>query len=116
AVVLWLAAVFVLVIAAGAHARLARAAPRAAVALSLAGALAFCLSNPDGRVAAWAADRAARGGEVDEWYLGGLSADALPALERLPAAARAEVVPEIRADLRRPDGAAGWNVARARAR
>ena len=49
-------------------------------------------------------------------YLAGLSADALPALEALPARQRALVLADLRARLRRHDGFGGLNVARSRAR
>ncbi len=116
AVVAWLAALFALVLAAGASPGVARRLPRLATTLGLAGVLAFSLSNPDGRIAERAADRAASGRAVDTAYLAGLSADALPALEALPPRQRALVVPALHARLRRPDGFGGLNVARARAR
>lgn len=116
AVVFWLGAVFLLVLAAGARDRVRRAAPRAALGLTLGAVLAFSLSNPDGRIADRATDRALAGGDVDVAYLGGLSADALPAARRLPPALRGPVLARLEADLRRGDGVAGWNLARARAR
>jgi hypothetical protein len=116
AIVLWLGAVFLLTLAAGAHRTVARHAPRIAVGLTAVGALAFCLSNPDARIAERAVQRAAHGGTVDTRYLADLSADALPALERLPPAQRADVLRPLRARLRRADGIAGWNLARGRAR
>jgi hypothetical protein len=116
AIVIWLAAIFGLVLSAGLSRAIARALPRLATALTFAGVLAFSLSNPDGRIAQRAVDRAAAGGEVDTEYLRDLSADALPALERLPPRQRAEVLPDLHAGLRRPDGLAGLNLARARAR
>lgn len=116
AVVLWLAAIFVLVLAAGTDVRVRRLAPRAALGLTLGGTLLFSLSNPDGRIAARAADRALAGGDVDLVYLGGLSADALPAAQRLPPPQRAPVVARLQDGLRREDGLAGWNLSRARAR
>jgi hypothetical protein len=75
--------------------------PRAFVAISAAGALAFALANPDG----WIAERnLQRGGQLDEHYLRSLSADAAPALGALAVCPAGG------------DGAAGWNLARARAR
>lgn len=116
AIVFWLAGVFGLVLAAGAHVHVRRLAPRAALGLTLGGVLAFSLSNPDGRIAGRAADRALAGGEVDVSYLTTLSADALPAARRLPPAQRAPVVRALERDLERADGVAGWNVSRSRAR
>jgi len=112
----WLAALFALVLAAGASPALAHRLPRLATTLSLAGVLVFSLSNPDGRIAARAVDRAASGRPLDTAYLAGLSADALPALEALPPRPRALVLADLRARLRRPDGFGGLNIARARAR
>ncbi|WP_354698120.1 hypothetical protein DSM112329_03785 [Paraconexibacter sp. AEG42_29] len=116
AIVFWLAAIFLLTLAAGALPRLARWAPRAAVGLSAVGVLAFCLSNPDGRIADRAVARAAAGGSVDVTYLANLSADALPALRRLPSAARVRVLPRLQDRLREADGLAGFNLARRAAR
>jgi hypothetical protein len=116
AVVLWLGAIFVLVLVAGCGPALARRVPRIATALTLAGVLAFSLSDPDARIAQRAVDRAASGGQIDTTYLSNLSADALPALTALPEAQRREVVPVLRDRLARPDGIAGLNLARARAR
>jgi hypothetical protein len=116
AIAIWLGAVLALVLAAGVRRSVARAAPRIAVALSLVAALAFSLSDPDRRIADRAVDRLAQKGAVDEWYLRSLSADALPALERLPPVARGGVLSEVRGRLKEPDGIAGFNWARARAR
>jgi hypothetical protein len=116
AIVAWLAAVFGLVLAAGCSPVIARRLPRIATTMTLAAVLAFSLSDPDARIAQRAVDRAAGGGAVDTGYLAGLSADALPALERLPAREREMVVPALRARLARPDGVAGFNLSRARAR
>jgi Domain of unknown function (DUF4173) len=108
--IMWLAAVLLATAAAVVSGR-ARWLPRGIVALSAAGALAFALSNPDGRIAR---ENAARG-DVDLAYLAGLSADAAPALARLGGDAPCAVW-RIRADLERPDGLAGANLARSRAR
>jgi len=116
ALVAWFVAIFGLVLAAGAHAPSARRLPRIVTVLTLAGVLAFSLSNPDGRIAGSGVSRAESGRPVDVGYLGGLSADALPALERLPEPERAAAVAAVRARLERPDGIAGANLSRARAR
>ncbi|HEY8584390.1 MAG TPA: DUF4173 domain-containing protein, partial [Capillimicrobium sp.] len=116
AIALWLAAIFVVVLAAGASARLARHAPRAAVLLSLAAALALCLSDPDRRIAERAVDRYAEEGTLDEAFLSGLSADALPALRELDGPTSRQVLDPIEARLARPDGLLGLNVARTIAR
>lgn len=82
AVDLWLAAVFVAVIAAGVVRRTGWL-PRAVAAITIAGLLLFNLSNPDARVARSAVDRWERTGEIDQDYVSTLSADALPALSGL---------------------------------
>jgi hypothetical protein len=116
AVVAWISLVFVAILAAGLRPTIARRLPRLLTALTLAGVLAFTLSDPDRHIAQTAVDRAAAGKGVDVEYLSGLSADALGALERLPPPERAAVVPAVRERLARPDGLAGANVSRARAR
>jgi hypothetical protein len=112
AVVLWFAVVFALVAAAGVWRPLARALPRVVAVVSLGGVLAFSLSNPDGRVAASAVAR----GTPDVAYLQALSADALPALERLPEPLRDRVVDRVRARISRRDGLWGANLSRVQAR
>lgn len=112
----WLAGAFALVLAAGAHPAVARAAPRVAVLGTLTAVLAFSLSNPDGRIAGRAVDRLAAQGTIDLRYLGGLSADATPALQRLPAVPRSVALAPIGRRLERADGVAGLNLSRTRAR
>ncbi|PTL60510.1 DUF4153 domain-containing protein [Paraconexibacter algicola] len=116
ALVVWLGALVGLVLAAGTGPRVARHAPRAALLLTLGSVAVFSLANPDGRIAQRAADRARAGEPVDLPFLQSLSADALPALRTLPVGLRAAAVAPLQARLRRPDGAAGWNIARWRAR
>ena len=55
-------------------------------------------------------------GRVDEDVLRGLSADATPALAALPADLAACATDPVRRDLAEPDGVAGFNLARSRAR
>src|SRR4051812_9831253 len=105
AILLWLGALFVLVLAAGAFG--AAWLPRAAVAVTGAAVLLFGLSDPDRRIAS----RNLAHGRVDVGYLAGLGPDALPALAGVPQAACA-----IAARLGPEDGIVGWNVARERAR
>jgi hypothetical protein len=76
--ILWLGAIFALILAAGATRR-PGLLPRAVVAVTAAFLIAFAASNPDLRIAR---GNLARGGELDGSYLNGLSADAAPALER----------------------------------
>jgi hypothetical protein len=109
--ILWLGGLFTLVIVAGAAGRTAWL-PRATVALTGATVLAFALADPDRRIADHNVDRFDRTGVIDEDYLAGLSPDAAPALARLPAC----VTARMRRDLEKPDGLAGLNLARSRAR
>jgi hypothetical protein len=88
--------------------------PRAIVLLSAVGAVAFAVSNPDGRIASQNVDRYLDGGRIDGYYLSRLSADAAVPLTRLRSPEC--VAHEIRRDLDQPDGILGANLARARAR
>lgn len=91
--------------------------PRASVGLVATAALAFWVSDPDRRIADHNVDRYEATGRIDADYLGGLSADAVPELVRLPAALRERVLGRQRARLARiDDGVAGANVSRSRAR
>ena len=112
---LWLGAVFVLLLIAGA-AREGGRLPRAVVAVSAAAALGFAASNPDGRIAERNLARYAETGRLDVRHLATLSADAAPAVARLPPERAGCVAWRLRAELGRSDGWAGANVARARAR
>jgi hypothetical protein len=116
ALLTWITVILVLTLAAGAHRGLARRLPHVMTVLTLSGALLFSLSNPDSRIADRAVQRAVDGRPVDTAFLSGLSADALPALMRLPGAERTAVVPVLRDRLRRPDGITGLNLSRRRAR
>lgn len=115
AVVLWLGALFLIVLAAGADRRVAAAAPRIVLAATLAAVLGLALANPDGLIAGSALARFERTGELDEPALASLSADALPQIRRLPAD-RQLARERPTAGLARPDGLLGFNLARARAR
>ncbi|HEX8065909.1 MAG TPA: DUF4173 domain-containing protein [Thermoleophilaceae bacterium] len=110
ATMLALAAVLGLLVAAiasGRHAWL----PRACVLVAAAGLLAFAASNPDRRIAERNVDRYALTGRLDTAYLRQLSADAVPAVARLPAGVREEALRKV-AD----DGWSELNLGRARAR
>ncbi len=80
----WLGLMVVLVMAAGLRLE-GRWLPRAAVLTAGAALLGLALLNPDGYVAERNVDRYAETGKADWGYLAGLSADAVPALESLPA-------------------------------
>jgi hypothetical protein len=87
AVVVWLVGVLVLVAAAGAGwpgAGAGRHLPRAVAASAGVVLLALAAVDADGLVAGRNVDRALAGAQVDTDYLGGLSADAVPELDRLP--------------------------------
>jgi hypothetical protein len=102
AILLWLAALFVLVLVA----RGAQWLPRAALTVTLGAFLLFALADPDRRIAQWNVDRFERTGKVDAQYLGLLSADAIPALAGM------KCVP----DMPDADGLAALNLGRAQAR
>ncbi len=76
AIVIWLGAVFGLVLLAGVRGSIGRRVPRIVTTLTLAGVLALSLSNPDGRIAQRAVDRAETGAQMDTDYLAGRSASA----------------------------------------
>lgn len=115
AAILWLAAMFILVMVAGALWN-GRWLPRASVALSAVALLLFSVANPDRMVAEQNVKRYRASGAIDLAYLARLSPDALPALSRLPGSLRAcALAPH--AGLRdSQDSLVGWNLARQRAR
>lgn len=87
--------------------------PRAAVLLVAGTAVAVTVANPDRWIAERNVDRFERTGRIDAYYLGTLSADAAPALARLPAGERAATGLVCPAG---DDGLAGFNAGRAAAR
>ncbi len=87
----WLGLVVVLVLAAGARLS-GRWVPRAALLTGAAAMLALAAVNPDGYIASRNVDRYLGSGKADWSYLAGLSADAVPALRRLPADVQACVL------------------------
>ncbi len=113
---LWLGAVFVLVLIAGIRLR-GEWLPRVAVALGVAALLGLAAANPDALVAERNVARFAETGKADLSHLAGLSADAVPALSRLPEPERTCVLVPIAQDLRwQPDDWRGWNAGREQAR
>jgi hypothetical protein len=112
---LWLGAVFVLVIAAGA-ARRAEYLPHAVAVLTGAVVAGFTVANPDAIVASRNVDRFERTGKIDTHYLAILSADAVPELIRLPARERECSLYRQRLRLAKGDGWAEANLARSKAR
>lgn len=111
AALLYLGALFCLVL----FARSATWLPRAIVATTAAAVLIFALADPERRIVDRNADRFERTGRLDVGYLYTLGADAAPALARLRGKGPACVRQRLRLRLE-PDGLAGFNLARARAR
>jgi hypothetical protein len=116
AVEVTLGAVFVLLMVAGLRLQ-AGWLPRAVVALGALLLLALGVLNPDAYIARQDVARYERTGQIDVAYLRTLSADAVPALDRLPAALRSCALLQLDADLAAVDDP-WWdgNLARSRAR
>ncbi|XRQ06914.1 DUF4153 domain-containing protein [Actinomadura welshii] len=113
---LWLGGVVVLVAVAGVVRGRARWLPRAVAASGAAAMIALVAVNPDGFIAERNADRYRDTGKLDVGYLRGLSADAVPALDRLPEPDRSCALRSIAFGLGGDDPAMGANHARSRAR
>ncbi|MGW1025887.1 DUF4153 domain-containing protein [Streptomyces sp. NPDC002577] len=114
AVELWLGLVIVLIMAAGAWG--ARWLPRVVAASAAAGVLTFGLLSPDGLIAEQNVQRYEATGKFDLDYARELSADAVPALDRLDEPLRSCALQDIAEDLR-DDGpwyATSWGEAHAR--
>ncbi|MFD6886398.1 DUF4173 domain-containing protein [Streptomyces sp. NPDC059957] len=79
---LWLGLVIVLIMAGGLFG--ARWLPRAVAGSAVAAVLAFGLMSPDGVIAEGNVTRYEQDGKIDLAYFQSLSADAVPALDRLP--------------------------------
>jgi two-component system sensor histidine kinase BaeS len=107
----WLGLLLVLVLLAGVRLR-APWLPGAIVVTAAAALLGLAAVNPDGFVADRNVDRFTATGKLDVAYLRVLSADAVPAIDRLPEPARSCALAGIR---RADDGWAGWNLGRAQA-
>jgi hypothetical protein len=106
----WLGLVVLMVLAAGVRLH-GPWVPRAALLSGATALLLLAAVNPDGYVAERNVERYVETGKVDWAYLGGLSADAVPALKSLPAGAQPCVLE------REPnsDDWLDWNLGRARA-
>ena len=115
AATLWVGAILLLVAVAGAAQR-TELVPRAVVAVSAAGILAFSLLNPEGIVAGKNVDRYERTGKIDKWYLEELGPDATPALARLPRRLALPLVEQTTREAPADDGFFELNLARVRAR
>lgn len=113
---LWLGVVFLMVLAAGVRLCARWLAP-AAAGSAAAALLALALLNPDQFIADRNVDRWERTGRIDIGYLSRLSADAVPALDRLPDSLRACALVDISADLAASPGSwRSWNLGEKRAR
>lgn len=112
---LWLGGLIVLIMVAGV-APVTRWLPRTAVALWVATLLGLAVLNPDLFIAEKNVDRYAKHNNSDIWYLSTLSADAAPALDKLPPGARECALSEISSDVHDTGDWRGWNLARAEAR
>jgi hypothetical protein len=109
ATILWMAAIFVLVLVAGVRMRAAWL-PRTIVAVTAAALVVFAAMNPDRVIAERNVERFVATGSIDLAYLSALSADAIPALAELPPdLARCALWPHAQLD----DGSVlGWNYGR----
>lgn len=113
---LWLGVVFLLVLIAGIRLR-ALWLPRAAVAAGVLALIALAIANPDRVIADRNITRYAQLNRIDTQYLSTLSADAVPALNRLSGEKRDCVLAPMAADLSdEPDDWRGWNLSRTQAR
>jgi hypothetical protein len=112
----WLGLVFVLILIAGI--RLAgRWLPRAVIAAAVLALLGLAGANPDRLIADHNVTRYEQTGRIDTLYLSDLSADAVPALDRLTGDNRGCVLAPIAADLLHDaDDWRGWNLGRHHAR
>ncbi|BCY07479.1 DUF4153 domain-containing protein [Actinoplanes sp. L3-i22] len=110
-----LGTVFVMVAAAGIRWQ-GRWIPRATVGLAVLMLLGLAVLGPEGYAASRNAQRYHDTGKIDAWYLRALSADATPALTKLPDPVRRCTLSWIAADLAKPDPWYAWNLGRAQAR
>ncbi|GAA2877571.1 hypothetical protein Acy02nite_62300 [Actinoplanes cyaneus] len=110
-----LGVVFVMVAVAGIRWQ-GRWIPRATVALAVLMLLGLGTLDPEGYAASRNAQRYADTGKIDAWYLRALSADATPALTKLPDPVRRCTLSWIAEDLEKPDPWYAWNLGRQRAR
>ncbi|MFI0878599.1 DUF4173 domain-containing protein [Streptomyces sp. CS149] len=114
---LWLGVVLVLILAAGVFG--ARFLPRAIAVSAAAGVLAFGLLSPDGLIAEQNVQRfeARESAGIDIDYVKDLSADAVPALDRLPEPERSCALRIVQREVLRGDTpwyATSWGEARAK--
>jgi Domain of unknown function (DUF4173) len=115
ALALWLGGTFVLVLAVGLLRR-ASALPRLTLAWAAVALICFSIANPDARIADRNVDRWRETGRIDLVYLDGLSADAAPALSRLPEPMRTMALGGIADGLAEDEPWSSANLSRNRAR
>lgn len=115
ATLLWLAVLFVLVMAAGARWD-ASWLPRATVVVTGVALLAFALLRPDGLIAERNIGRFEEAGRIDLAYLDDLSSDAVPALAQLPPGMWSCVLADDAVRLRGDDPWHALNLSRQQAR
>jgi Domain of unknown function (DUF4173) len=112
---LWLGSVLVMVLAAGVRLR-ASWLPQVAIGSGVAALLGLAVLNPDHFIADRNVARYQETGRIDVAYLSGLSADAVPALDRLPATLRSCALGDVARDLSEEHDWRGWNIGVDRAR
>ena len=110
----WLGGLLALLVVAGVAAPVRRRLAHVAVAGTALALLGFSLASPDRLIAERNVERWRETGRIDDRYLTGLSADAVPALVGLPA--DLQVLDELRARLAEDEPWSSWNRSRARAR
>lgn len=112
---LWLGLIVVLIAVAGIRLT-ADWLPRAVAATGAAGLIGLAALNPDAFIAEHNIQRFERTQKLDVSYLSGLSADAVPALDRLPEPRRSRALCAIAGRLDRGVASLGGNLGRHRAR
>lgn len=112
---LWLGSVLVMVLAAGVRMR-ANWLPQAAIGAGVASLIGLALLDPDHFIADRNVTRYYDTGRIDVAYLSGLSADAVPALDRLPEPLRSCALSDVAYDLAADHGWRAWNIGTDRAR
>jgi hypothetical protein len=112
----WLGVVFLLILVAGIRLR-ASWLPRAVVAAGVLTLLGLAVANPDLMIAQRNIARFHQTQDIDTAFLSTLSADAVPALDKLPAEQRNCALAALNRDLvQQQDDWRTWNWARAKAR
>ncbi|WP_168221194.1 DUF4153 domain-containing protein [Actinomadura sp. WMMA1423] len=113
---LWLGVVVVMVALAGVVRGRVPWLPRAVAGSGAAAMIVLALVGPDGFIAEHNVARYRHTGKIDIGYLQGLSADAVPALDRLPEPLRSCALRDIGYDFEEDEPAMSANLARNRAR